>query len=124
MDVDQITSIILGAAIAVHEELGPGLLESIYMACLLIELRERGLRVESEVVLPVFYRGRRIANSGFRLDLLVEDLVIVELKSVEKVLPVHVRQVLSYLRLAKKPIGLLINFNETLLRHGITRLAN
>jgi len=124
MDIDQITSIIIGAAIAVHEELGPGLLESIYMACLLIELRERGLRVEAEVVLPVYYRGRKIDNGGFRLDLLVEDLVIVELKSVEKVLPVHVRQVLSYLRLAKKPIGLLINFNENLLKHGITRLAN
>jgi GxxExxY protein len=112
------------AAINVHEELGPGLLESVYASCMAIELKEMDLRVESEVQLPVFYRGQKVAEEGFRLDLVIEDKIIVELKSVEKIQPVHKKQLLTYLRLAKKPLGLLINFNESLLKNGITRIIN
>ena len=82
------------------------------------------IRIKSEVPLPIYYRGQRVHEAGFRLDLLVEDTVIVELKSVEKVLNVHKKQLLTYLRLAKKPLGLLINFNETVLKDGITRIIN
>jgi GxxExxY protein len=89
-----------------------------------IELKARGIKVKSEVLLPIFYRGEKVNGQGFRLDLLVEDKIIVELKSVEKVEPVHKKQLLTYLRLADKPLGLLINFNESLLKHGITRLIN
>lgn len=89
-----------------------------------IEIRDDGLRVESEVPVPVMYRGREIHTEGFRLDLLVEGVVVVELKSVEKVLPVHKKQLLTYLRLADKRLGLLINFNEELLVNGITRISN
>jgi GxxExxY protein len=108
----------------VHESLGPGLLESVYQKCMEIELRKRGLQVEAEVELPVVYEGKKIAELGFRLDLLVESAVIVELKSVEEVKPVHKKQLLTYLRLAKKDLGLLINFNEVLLKKGIYRIAN
>ena len=124
MDLDYLTGRIIGAAISVHNELGPGLLESVYQACLTYELRESGLVVAAEVALPVKYRGRIMSEVGLRLDLLVEDQVVVELKSVEKVQPIHLKQVLTYLRLAHKPLGLLINFNELLLKNGITRLAN
>lgn len=124
MDLNEVTSQIIGGAVAVHRELGPGLLESVYHSCLLIELRERGLRVDSEVCLPLRYRGRVIDDKGLRIDLLVEDKVVVELKSVEKILPLHCKQLLTYLRLACKPLGLLVNFNETLLKNGIVRMAN
>ncbi len=124
MDLNEVTSQIIGGAVAVHRELGPGLLESVYHSCLLIELRERGLRVDSEVCLPLRYRGRVIDDKGLRIDLLVEDTVVVELKSVEKILPLHCKQLLTYLRLACKPLGLLVNFNETLLKNGIVRMAN
>ena len=83
-----------------------------------------GIKVEYEVPLPIFYRGQRVHEEGFRLDLLVEDTIIVELKSVEKVQDLHKKQLLTYLRLAKKPLGLLINFNEVLLKNGITRIIN
>jgi GxxExxY protein len=89
-----------------------------------IELKKRGLQVESEVDLPVVYDGKKIADLGFRIDLLVESAVIVELKSVEEVKPVHKKQLLTYLRLAKKDLGLLINFNEVLLKKGIMRVVN
>jgi GxxExxY protein len=102
---------------AVHRELGPGLLESAYEACLVKELLDRKIRVIRQVQLPISY-------GGFRIDLLVEDLVIVELKCVEHVLPVHKAQLLSYLRLGKKPLGLLINFNVPLLKDGISRIVN
>ena len=124
MDFNQISSQIIQAAINVHKELGPGLLESVYQAAMVIELRHKGIGVQSEVPLPVFYRGEKIHEQGFRLDLLVEDTVIVELKSVEKVEKVHKKQLLTYLRLAKKPLGLLINFNELMLKDGITRIIN
>jgi GxxExxY protein len=124
MELNQISSQIIKAAINVHKELGPGLLESVYQAAMVIELRYMGISVRSEVPLPVSYRGEQIHEEGFRLDLLVQDTVIVELKSVEKVDNVHKKQLLTYLRLAKKPLGLLINFNEVMLKDGITRIIN
>ncbi len=123
MDVNRVTREIIGAAIAVHRELGPGLLESAYEACLAYELTQRGLRVEQQKPLPVVYREVHL-ECGYRLDLVVEDIVIVELKSVEKLLPVHRAQVLSYLRLANRQVGLLINFNEKVLMNGVHRLVN
>ena len=123
-DLNELTEKIIGAAITVHRELGPGLLESVYQCCLLTELQLLGFKVESEVRLPVMYRGRQVSDDGFRLDLLVENQIIVELKSVEKVQPVHAKQLLTYLRLAKKPLGLLINFNVPVLKDGIARIAN
>jgi GxxExxY protein len=124
MDLNRLSSQILKAAITVHKELGPGLLESVYQACMVIELEGMGLKVESQVPCPISQRGHQITDQGFRLDLLVEDTVIVELKSVEKVEPVHKKQLLTYLRLANKPLRLLINSNEPLLRDGITRIIN
>ncbi len=124
MDLNRISSKIIGAAINVHKELGPGLLESVYQACLEIELPDMGFTVASEIPVPVVYKGKEIRKEGFRIDLLVENLVIVELKSVERIQPVHKKQLLTYLRLAEKPLGLLINFNEVLLKDGITRIIN
>ncbi len=123
-ELNQLSSSIIVAAINVHEELGPGLFESVYAACMVIKLKEMGLKAESEVPLPVFYRGQKVSEEGFRLDLVIEDKIVVELKSVEKVQPVHKKQLLTYLRLAKRPLGLLINFNEPLLKNGITRIIN
>ena len=124
MDINCLTDKIIGAAITVHRELGPGLLESVYQNCLYAELESLKIGVLKEVALPVWYRGRIVSDDGFRLDLLVEDLVIIELKSVENVQPVHAKQLLTYLRLAQKPLGLLINFNVSLLKDGITRISN
>ena len=124
MEMNELSSKIIRAALNVHKELGPGLMESVYSACMQIELRSMGIEVRSEVPLPVIYRGQRVSEEGFRLDLLVEDEVVVELKSVETVQPVHKKQLLTYLKLAKKPLGLLINFNEPLLKDGITRIIN
>ena len=124
MELNQLSSQIIKAAINVHKELGPGLLESVYQLCMVIELRIMGIKVQSEVPLPIFYREQRVHEEGFRLDLLVEDTIILELKSVDKVQDVHKKQLLTYLRLANKPLGLLINFNETLLKDGITRIIN
>ena len=122
--LNQVSSKIIKAAINVHTELGPGLLESVYNICLFMELHNMGLNVTNEVPLPVIYRGQKVSEEGFRLDLLVEDKIIVELKSVESVQDLHKKQLLTYLRLAKKPLGLLINFNEALLKNGITRMIN
>ena len=124
MDINAISSKIIKAAITVHRELGPGLLESVYLVCLLIELKIIGLKVQSEVTLPVVYRKQEVEGQIFRLDLLVENTIIIELKSVAKIDPVHKKQLLTYLRLAQKPLGLLINFNEVLLKDGITRIIN
>ena len=118
-----LTEIIIGAAIAVHRELGPGLLESAYEACLVYELSERRLKVDRQRLLPVSYRGIRI-DCGYRIDLLVEDQVIVELKAVEQVLPIHEAQLLSYVKLSGCKVGLLINFKVKLLKEGIRRLVN
>ena len=117
---DQISDKIIGAAIEVHRNLGPGLLESTYEACLVQELVPRGVSVPRQVELPVRYKGQLI-ECGYRIDLLVEELVVVELKAVDKVLPVHEAQLLTYLRLANLPLGLILNFNVTQLISGITR---
>ena len=124
MELNQLSSQIIRAAINVHKELGPGLLEAVYQFCMIIELRYMGINVKSEVPLPIFYRGEKVHEEGFRLDLLVEDSIVVELKSVDKVQNVHKKQLLTYLRLANKPPGLLINFNESVLKDGITRVIN
>ena len=124
MDLNQISSKVIKAAINVHKELGPGLLESVYQSCMIMELRQTGMNVEAEKYCPVIYRGQKINDQGFRIDLLVEDEIIVELKSVGKVRNVHKKQLLTYLRLANRSLGLLINFNESLLKNGITRVAN
>ena len=124
MDLNQISSNIIKAAITIHKELGPGLLESVYQACMVLELEIAGLIVEAEKPCPIIYRGKEINDQGFRIDILVENRVVVELKSVEKVRNVHKKQLLTYLKLTKMPLGLLINFNEILLKDGITRIAN
>ncbi len=123
MNVNDITEKIIGAAIAVHRALGPGLLESAYEACLAYEFSKRGLRFERQKELPVVYHDVRL-DCGYRIDFLVEGEVVVELKSVEKLLPIHEAQLLSYLRLADKRVGLLINFNVRLLKDGIKRFRN
>lgn len=121
--LDRITLAIIQAAIEVHRILGPGLLESLYRECLVFELRERGLTVVAEDLVPILYKGKPL-NGHYRIDLLVEDAVIVELKSIETVLPVHCAQVLTYLRLTEKRVGLLINFNVSYLRQGVRRIVN
>ena len=124
MDINRLSSDVIKAAISVHKELGPGLLESVYQSCMNIALDEMGLNVAAEVAVPIKFRGREITDQGFRMDLLVEDTVVVELKSVDQVKEVHKKQLLTYLKLTGKPLGLLINFNETLLKDGITRVIN
>ena len=121
--LNAITEQIIGAAMEVHRVLGPGLLESAYEACLVFELRERGLRVEQQKPLPIKYKEVRL-DCGYRLDLLVDDSVIVEIKAVEKLNSVHEAQLLSYLKLANCRVGLLLNFHCTMLKHGIGRLVN
>lgn len=123
MELDEISGQVIGAAIAVHRELGPGLLESAYEACLVHELRQRGVQVEQQIPQPVFYKGLQL-ECGYRLDLLVENRVIVELKAVETLLPIHEAQLLTYLKLRQLRLGLLINFNVPILKHGIKRLLN
>jgi GxxExxY protein len=122
-EMNRITDIVISAAIAVHRELGPGLLESAYEACLVYELIQHGLSVERQKSVPVTYRGVKI-DCGYRIDLLVEGKVVVELKAVERLEPIHEAQLLSYLKLSGYQIGLLINFNVRMLRQGIKRLAN
>ena len=124
MDIKALTSQIIGAAIKVHKELGPGLLESVYHKCMIIELKKLGLKVESELPVKIVYDGQDVSEDGLRIDLLVEDTVVVELKSVEEIKPVHKKQLLTYLRLSAKCVGLLMNFNEVRLIDGITRIVN
>ena len=124
MKLNELSSKIIKAAITVHKELGPGLLESVYQECMGIELTQMGLKVEREVSIPVKYRGQVIDKLGYRLDLIVEDRIIVELKSVEEVNKVHKKQLLTYLKLMNKELGLLINFNVALLKEGISRIRN
>lgn len=120
---NELTAQIIGCAIQVHKTLGPGLLESTYEACLVFDLEERGLRVKRQKLLPVHYRGRMIA-SAYRVDLLVEDVIIVELKTVSHIEAVHEAQLLSYLRLSGCPAGLLINFSVKQLTRGVRRIVN
>lgn len=117
-----LTGRVIECAIEVHRELGPGLLESVYEECLHQELLDCGLQVEKQKALPVFYKGKQI-EQGFRIDLRVNDRVLVEIKACEAVTPVHKAQILTYMRLSKTPIGLLINFNRKILKDGIQRFA-
>ena len=121
--VNQVTGSVVTAAIRVHSLLGPGLLESAYQACLAHELKKRGLAVASQVGLPVVYDGEKI-ELGYRMDLVVENIVIVEIKCVEAIHPVHHAQLLSYMRLSGMNVGLLINFHVAHLRDGIKRMVN
>jgi GxxExxY protein len=123
MHENEIAKEIVDAAYKVHTTLGPGLLESVYQAAMAYELRKRGLRVEVEQPIPVVYESVHL-EVGFRADLIVEDKVIVELKSVETVHPVHKKQLLTHLRLASKRLGLLINFGAFLIKDGISRVVN
>lgn len=123
MLINAISGQVIEAAIKVHSALGPGLLESAYEACLEYELRKRGLQVLRQVVLPVIYDGVQM-DVGYRLDLLVEDDVVVELKAVAAILPIHEAQLLAYLKLSGKRLGLIINFNVLHLKNGIKRLVH
>jgi GxxExxY protein len=123
MHENEVARQIVDAAYKIHSTLGPGLLESAYQAVLVYELQRRGLRIEAETPMPVVYEGIQL-DVGFRADLIVEEMVIVELKSVEQIVPVHKKQLLTYLRVADKRLGLLINFGAPLIRDGITRIVN
>lgn len=122
--LNALTERIIGAALAVHRELGPGMLESTYEACLMFELLQSGLTVERQKPLPLIYRGQRL-DCGYRIDLLVEDEIIVEVKSIERLEPIQSAQLLSYLRLSRRAVGLLINFNvKWLTQDGVKRIVN
>jgi GxxExxY protein len=121
--INQVSGVVVDAAMKVHSQLGPGLLESAYKACLAHELRKRGLHVATEVGLPVVYEGEKL-ELGYRIDLLVESLVIVEIKCIDGIHPVHEAQLLSYLRLSGKSVGLLINFHVVHLKDGIKRMVD
>ena len=123
MDENEVSHEVIGAAIEVHRVLGPGMLEFIYEEALVIELEDRGLNVVRQAEVEVSYKNRRLENK-LRLDMLVDGIVIVEIKSIEKILPVHEAQLLTYLRLAEKKLGLLINFNTVVLRNSIKRIVN
>ncbi len=123
MELNDISGKIIECSINVHKALGPGMLESAYEACLMYELKKQGMKVKHQLKLPIVYDGVKF-ESGYRIDLLVEDRVIVELKTVERVLPVHEAQLLSYLRMSNLKLGLLINFNVKLLKNGIKRVVN
>lgn len=120
--LNELSGRIIGCCIEVHKALGPGLLESVYEECLSFELNEKGLRFERQKDLPVIYKGVRL-NSGYRIDIIVENSVVIELKAVEHILPVHKAQILSYMKLLNSNIGLLINFNVPVLKNGINRFV-
>jgi len=125
MEHNEITYLIRGAIFEVHNQLGPGLLESVYQAALMVELMEQGLEVRQEVGLPVYYKGYKL-ELGFRLDILVQDSVIIEIKSVEYLHDVHKKQLLNYLKLANKKLGILVNFNVAKLvdKENLIRIIN
>jgi len=123
MTENQLSKIIIGCAIEVHKELGPGLLEAVYETCLYKELVEKGLQVKKQFALPVIYKGKE-CDLGYRLDLFVENKVIIELKSVDSLNNIHLAQTLTYLKLSNIKLGLLINFNVTKLVNGINRVVN
>lgn len=120
-EVEAIARDVVDAAYHVHSTLGPGLLESVYEACLEHELRERGHEVKRQLALPVHYRGIRV-ESGFRIDLMVDDLLLIEVKAVDQIHPIHKAQIVTYLKLTQLTLGLLINFNVNLIRDGIVRV--
>jgi GxxExxY protein len=121
--IEEVAKEIVDAAIKVHRALGPGLLESAYQQCLAYELRKRGLRVECELLLPVVYDGQQI-DAGYRIDMLVENCIIIENKTVEKILAIHQAQLLTYLKLRNCQLGFLLNWNVALMKHGIKRMVN
>jgi GxxExxY protein len=123
MDIEDVATEIVDAAIKVHQALGPGLLESAYQLCLAYELRQRGLLVECEVLLPVIYEGAPL-DAGYRIDMLVEGAIIIENKAVESVLPLYHAQILTYLKLRDARIGFLLNWNVPLMKQGITRFVH
>lgn len=123
LECEQLTAHILHAAITVHKELGPGLLESTYESCLVHELMNAGISFRRQIDLPVVYKGHNV-DCGYRVDLIVEGAVLLELKSVDRLAPIHEAQLLTYLRLTRLPVGLLLNFNVTRLKDGIVRRAN
>jgi GxxExxY protein len=123
MNENQLAGQIIGCAIRVHRNLGPGLLENAYQECLFYELKKEGIYVEKEKYLPLIYDGVEV-DCAYRIDLLVEKKVVIELKSVQAIHPLHVAQTITYLRIGGYRLGLLINFNETLLKNGIKRIVN
>ena len=123
MEENKITEKIIGAAIEVHKALGPGLLESAYQECLFFELKSLGFKVKKEISLPIVYKEIKL-NHGYRIDLLVENTIVLELKTVEKFTDVHSAQILTYMKLGDYPLGLLINFHTKLLKNGIKRFIN
>ena len=122
-DVDTVTEEVIGAAIEVHRHLGPGLLESVYEECLCYELSQLRLAFQRQVPLPISYKGVKL-DCGYRMDLVVEDSVVIEVKAIECLLPVHSAQLLTYLKLSGKNVGLLMNFHEAVLRRGLKRMVN
>jgi len=123
MEINQLSSQIIGAAIEVHKVLGPGLLESAYEKCLCHELRLRELTFDSQKPLPIVYKDKKL-DCGYQMDLVVEDVIILELKSCEKIAPIHKAQLLTYLKLSGLKLGLLLNFNVPVMRDGIARMVN
>jgi GxxExxY protein len=122
-DVERLAKIVVDSVFAVHVELGPGLLESAYVACLGRELELRGVRHQRQLTVPLDYKGIRV-EIGYRADVVIEEKLLLELKAIDELLPVHTAQVITYLRLMKFPLGLLINFNEVLIKNGIHRILN
>ncbi len=123
MEFDSLSNIVIGAAILVHQELGPGLLESSYEPCLAYELSARSIRFERQKSLPIQYKGIRL-DCGYRLDMIVEGRLVLEIKAVEKITPIHEAQLLTYLRLSRCEVGLIINFNVPMLKNGLKRVVN
>jgi GxxExxY protein len=123
MNENDLAKIIVNTCYCIHIDLGPGLLESVYEEILYCELTSQGLKVDRQKAIPVFWKGMKM-DIGFRADLIVENKVIIELKSVEMIAPVHPKQLLTYLRLANLKLGLLVNFNDALIKDGITRIVN
>jgi GxxExxY protein len=123
LEWNELTKKILDGCFSVHTKLGPGLLESVYQDSLAMELEHRGIRYQKELMIPVHYEGE-IAGDPLRLDLLADDVIVVEVKAVERLHSIHASQVLTYLKLTSKPIGLLVNFNTVHLRDGIRRIIN
>ena len=121
MDVEEIARIIVDSAIHIHREFGPGLLESAYQKCLAHALNKRGLIVNCEVILPINYDGEEI-NSGYRIDMIVENSIIIENKTVDQILPIHEAQLLTYMRLSQVKLGFILNWKVTLMKHGIKRM--
>ena len=121
--INRLTEMIIGAAIEVHRQMGPGLMESVYEECLCYELNQLGLQFRRQLQLPILYKGIKL-DCGYKMDLVVEDLIVLELKTVDRLIPVHSAQLLTYLKLSGKKVGLLLNFNEPVLKKGIKRLVN